>query len=79
MNRFLLWLIPLLAAICAIWVQSALHGYPTGRLIRYPSLQSPLQTQLEGQDLQSPIVPAVNPVYPATDHLWPTDAASHHH
>ena len=27
MQRLWLWIIPLLAAICALWIQAALHGY----------------------------------------------------
>jgi hypothetical protein len=30
MKRFWIWMIPILAAISAIWIQAALHGYDPG-------------------------------------------------
>lgn len=34
MKRFWIWTIPILAAISAIWIQAALHGYDPGAVTR---------------------------------------------
>jgi hypothetical protein len=35
MKRFWIWMIPILAAISAIWIQAALHGYDPGAVTRW--------------------------------------------
>ncbi|MBC2735617.1 MAG: hypothetical protein HF981_14760 [Desulfobacteraceae bacterium] len=37
MKRFWIWIIPILAAISAIWIQAALHGYDSGAVARRPT------------------------------------------
>lgn len=34
MKRFWIWMIPILAAIIAVWIQAALHGYDPGAVTR---------------------------------------------
>ena len=37
MKRFWIWMIPVLAAISAIWIQASLHGYDSGAITRKPT------------------------------------------
>jgi len=37
MKRFWIWMIPILAAISAVWIQAALHGYDPGAVARGPT------------------------------------------
>jgi hypothetical protein len=37
MKRFWIWMIPILAAISAFWIQAALHGYDPGAVARGPA------------------------------------------
>ena len=40
MKRFWIWMIPILAAISAIWIQAALHGYGPVGVTREPATPS---------------------------------------
>jgi hypothetical protein len=40
MKRFWIWMIPILAAISAVWLQAALHGYDPAGVTRAPATPS---------------------------------------
>ena len=56
MKRFWIWMIPILAAVSAIWIQAALHGYDPGAVTRGPT------TPFAQHDLAK--APTLSPDYP---------------
>ncbi len=40
MQRIWIWLIPVLAALSAIWIQAALHGFETGLIAPRTAIQA---------------------------------------
>jgi len=63
MKRYWIWMIPFLAAICAIWIQAALHGYDPGAVTREPAIPFAQNDPGEGS--------TIAPVYSETAVTFP--------
>lgn len=55
MKPYWMWMIPILAAVSAIWIQAALHGYDPGAVTREPKTSFARHDTME--------VSTITPVY----------------
>jgi len=72
MHRFWIWMIPLLAAICALFLQAAIHGYEpdpftvgaTAPLERPPAVTKPYAPVYPLNDTAASLRPTLHRRYP---------------
>lgn len=71
MKRYWIWMIPILAAVSAIWIQAALHDYDLGAVTREPAIPFAQHDPGEGT--------AITPVYSETAVTSPLRPAEQPH